>query len=91
MKNYSIVWHDIKSYSHHWHNVIVPSHCAFDMGASESIYSSLPKDIIQSIPSPVILMRAQKNDIEREGMQKAHITDGVAMCETLSYLEQKVE
>lgn len=61
------------------------------MGASESIYSSLPKDIIQNIASPVILMKAQKNDIEREGMRKAHITDGVAMCETLSYLEQKVK
>lgn len=60
------------------------------MGVSESIYSSLPKDIIQNIPSPVILMRVEKNDIEQEGMRKAHITDGVAMCETLSYLEQKV-
>ncbi|KAG4068636.1 hypothetical protein HA402_002327 [Bradysia odoriphaga] len=89
VKHYSNVWHDIKMYSHHWHNVIVPSYCAFDMGASESIYSSFPKDIIQSIPSPVILMRAQKNDIEREGMRKAHITDAVAMCETLSYLEHK--
>lgn len=61
------------------------------MGVSESIYSSLPKDVIQNIPSPVILMRAQKNDIEREGMRKAHVTDGVAMSETLSYLDQKVK
>ncbi|KAJ6637472.1 Xaa-Pro aminopeptidase 1, partial [Pseudolycoriella hygida] len=89
IRDYYAVWHDIKSYSHHWHNVIVPSQCAFDMGASESIYSSLPKDIIQNIVSPVIFMRAQKNDIEREGMRKAHIIDGLAMCETLHYLEQK--
>lgn len=60
------------------------------MGASESIYSSVPKDIIQNIASPVILMKAQKNEIEREGMRKAHIMDGVAMCEALSYIEQKV-
>lgn len=60
------------------------------MGASESIYSSLPKDIIQNIPSPVILMKALKNEIEREGMRKANIMDGVAMCEALSYIEHKV-
>ena len=35
-------------------------------------------------------MRAQKNHVEREGMRKAHIRDAVAMCDTFSYLEERV-
>lgn len=60
------------------------------MGASEAIYSSVPRDIILEKVSPIIFMKAQKNEVEREGMRKAHIIDGAAMCETLSYIEQKV-
>lgn len=40
--------------------------------------------------SPVIYMRAQKNDVEKEGMRRAHIRDAAAMCDVLAYLEQKV-
>lgn len=35
-------------------------------------------------------MRAQKNKIEREGMRNAHIRDGVAMCEALWYIQERV-
>lgn len=70
--------------------MIVPSHCVFDMGASEAIYSHLPKDFIVHKPSPIIFMRTQKNDVERQGMHNAHIRDGAAMCEALSYIEGRV-
>lgn len=73
-----------------WRRVTIPSHCVFDAGASEAVYSSVPRDIILEKSSPIIFMKAQKNEIEREGMRKAHIIDGAAMCETLSYIEQKV-
>lgn len=35
-------------------------------------------------------MRAQKNPIEQKGMERAHIVDGVAMCDALSLLERRV-
>lgn len=70
--------------------MLVPSHCVFDMGASEAIYSKVPKHTIHNVISPIIFMKAKKNYIEREGMRKAHIIDGAAMCETLGYLEQRV-
>lgn len=40
--------------------------------------------------SPVIYMRAQKNEVEKEGMRRAHVRDAAAMCEVFAYLEQKV-
>lgn len=60
------------------------------MGISEAIHSIVPAHLILSRVSPVIFMKAKKNEVEREGMHKAHIIDGAAMCETLSYLEQLV-
>jgi Xaa-Pro aminopeptidase len=59
------------------------------MGASEAIYSALPREIIVERVSPVIYMRAQKNKVEREGMRRAQIRDAAAMCDTMSYLEER--
>jgi len=60
-----------------------------DMGVSEGIYSAINREIIASKPSPIIMLRALKNEVEREGMREAHIKDAVAMCDTLSYLEER--
>lgn len=62
----------------------------FDLGSSEAIFSALRSHLVYEKPSPVIFMRAQKNAIEREGMQRAHVLDGTAMCEALSLLESRV-
>lgn len=60
------------------------------MGASEAIHSSVKREIILERTSPIIAMRAQKNQVEREGMRRAHVRDAVAMCDTFSYLEERV-
>lgn len=60
------------------------------MGASEAIYSRVPEHKIVNSVSPIVMMKAKKNEAERAGMRKAHIIDGAAMCETLSYIEQRV-
>lgn len=62
----------------------------FDMGVSEAIYTTINREIIFEHSSPVIAMRAQKNEVERRGMQWAHVKDAVAMIDTLSYLEERV-
>lgn len=69
---------------------MLPSLSVFDMGASEAIHSSVNREIILERPSPIINMRAQKNEVEREGMRRAHIRDAVAICDTFSYLEERV-
>lgn len=40
-------------------------------------------------PSPVLGMRAEKNEIEAEGMRKSHLRDAVAMCDFFAYMEQQ--
>lgn len=59
------------------------------MGASQAIYSAVRKEIASLRISPIIYMRAQKNEVERRGMFNAHIKDAAAMCEVFSYLEEK--
>lgn len=60
------------------------------MGASEAVYSALQRETVLERISPIIHMRAQKNEVEREGMRRAHVKDAAAMCDTLSYLEERV-
>lgn len=77
--------------SNQWKRVLLPTMSVFDMGVSEAIYSTIRnREIILERTSPIVYMRAQKNDVEREGMRKAHIRDAVALCDTLSYLEERV-
>lgn len=90
VKSYNAIWADLRTLSHAWRKVLVPSHCVFDLGASEAIYSALSSHLIYEKPSPIIFMRAQKNAVEREGMERAHVLDGTAMCEALSLLESRV-
>ncbi|XP_055589839.1 uncharacterized protein LOC129742016 [Uranotaenia lowii] len=89
IQDYDNVWGNLHTLSQRWNRILVPSAVAFDQGASEAIFSSLPRELIMDRPSPIVLLRAQKNDVERHGMRKAHIRDGAAMAEVLSYLEEK--
>ncbi|XP_053682697.1 xaa-Pro aminopeptidase ApepP [Sabethes cyaneus] len=89
VRDYQDVWRDLRTLSQHWKRVLVPSADVFEMGASEAIYSAIPRELILNKPSPIILLRAQKNEIERQGMLRAHIRDSAAMCEALSYLEKR--
>lgn len=90
IKNYDEIWIDLRSYSHVWRKVLVPSHCVHDLGVSEAVYSSIIRNVILEKTSPVIFMRAKKNDVEQEGMQRAHILDGAALCDAFSLLERRV-
>ncbi|XP_055615430.1 xaa-Pro aminopeptidase 2 isoform X2 [Toxorhynchites rutilus septentrionalis] len=89
IKEYEDVRRDLQTLSQHWKRILVPSAVVFDLGASEAIHSALPRGLVLDKPSPIIFLRAQKNEIEKEGMKKAHIRDGVAMCEVLSFLESR--
>ena len=58
---------------------------------SQWIYTRLrsPKNAV-FMQSPISLMKAIKNDTELSGIQSAHIRDGVAMVNFLSWLEETV-
>lgn len=84
-----MIWTDLQTLQQLWSRVLLPAFSIFDMGASEAIYTSIQKEVLEKV-SPIIYMRARKNQVERDGMRNAHIRDGVAMCESLSYLTDRV-
>lgn len=90
IKDYNEIWTDLHKCSYVWRKILVPGHCVFDLGVSEAIYSSISRIVIAEKPSPVIFMRARKNPTELNGMKRAHILDGAAMCDVLSLLERRV-
>ena len=45
---------------------------------------------VKFMDSPVMISKNVKNDIEAEGMRKAHIRDAVALCKFAAHLEQEI-
>lgn len=81
----------MRDFSTQWKRVLLPTLSVFDMGASEAVYSTIRNpEIIFERTSPIVYMRAKKNDVEREGMRRAQIRDAVALADTLNYLEERV-
>lgn len=54
------------------------------------IVFQVPQDKVLAKPSPIINMKAYKNNIEAEGMKNAHIRDAVALCQLWSTMEEEV-
>jgi Xaa-Pro aminopeptidase len=50
----------------------------------------IPKESRFLQPSPIMMLKAVKNIIEIQGMRRAHVRDGTAMCEFMAYFEDKV-
>jgi Xaa-Pro aminopeptidase len=46
----------------------------------------IPKDQILSLPSPIITMKAIKNDVEIDGFKKCHILDAIANCKFFAWI-----
>ncbi|XP_060801803.1 xaa-Pro aminopeptidase 1 [Amyelois transitella] len=69
--------------------ILIPAAGTFHRGASAAIAQSVPQAKRLQLLSPIIYLKAQKNEAERKGMAKAHLRDAVAMCTVLSYLEKR--
>lgn len=67
--------------------ILIPAAGTFQRGASAAIAQSIPPAKRMFLLSPIIYLKAQKNDAEVKGMKKAHLRDAVAMCTLLNYLE----
>ncbi|CAD6240924.1 GSCOCG00009008001-RA-CDS [Cotesia congregata] len=94
LKSYVIVtqdiWNDLRTMSQTWSKVWLPSYCGYAQGASRIIYISIPVEKRFPHPSPIIELRAVKNEIEILGMRKAHLRDAVAMCDFMAYMEDQL-
>ncbi|XP_046581761.1 xaa-Pro aminopeptidase ApepP-like [Haliotis rubra] len=58
---------------------------------NQAIYSAIPEDQRIHDKSAIALMKSQKNEVERAGMQAAHIRDAVALIEFMEKLEREVK
>lgn len=54
-------------------------------------FSQIPSEKRLPKPSPVLNLRAEKNDVEAQGMRSSHLRDAVAMCDFLAYMEEQYE
>ncbi|CAH0763910.1 unnamed protein product [Diatraea saccharalis] len=69
--------------------ILIPASGTFQRGASAAIAQSVPLNKQMFLLSPIIYLKAQKNEAEVKGMKKAHLRDAVAMCTLLCYLQNK--
>ena len=89
--NYTSIWYDLQTMSQAWNIVWLPTRCGYSPGASMEIFNSIPSEKRLPKPSPVLKFRAEKNNVEAEGMRSSHLRDAVAMCDFLAYMEEQYE
>lgn len=81
---------DLPTLCQSWRVVLIPTNFVYSLGASHAIAELIPYGKRLFYPSPIILLKAKKNDVEREGMRNAHIRDAAAMCKFFAYFENRV-
>lgn len=59
--------------------------------ASFAVYDAVPASKRVEGSSPIMMMKAKKNEVEVQGMRNAHVKDGVALCDFLAFLEAEIE
>ncbi|KAJ8676689.1 hypothetical protein QAD02_012476, partial [Eretmocerus hayati] len=89
--DYQEIFKDLRTSNQLWTSVWLPSSCVFSPGSSHLVHSCISVDKRLIRPSPIIDMRALKNDVEARGMRNAHVKDAVAMCDFLAHMEEQIE
>lgn len=56
-----------------------------------ALYSKLSADQVLMLQSPIAFPKAVKNPIELDGLRKAHIRDGAAVVQYLSWLDNQMQ
>lgn len=90
IKNYSDIWIDLRTKSQLYNQILLPSHCVYSEGASHAIYEHIIPEKRLPRQSPIIYLKSVKNAVEIEGMKRAHVKDGAAMCDFFAYIEAQV-
>ncbi|XP_062526162.1 xaa-Pro aminopeptidase 1 [Bombyx mori] len=87
VNDYTAIYDELRRSSES--KILIPAAGTFQRGASAAIAQSVPLSKRVFLLSPIIYLKAQKNEAEAKGMRKAHLRDAVAMCTLFSYLENK--
>ncbi|KAJ9600135.1 hypothetical protein L9F63_009545, partial [Diploptera punctata] len=90
LNDYETLIPDLRTKVQKWKKVLLPAHCVMSPGASRAIYSAVPSRKRMPRQSPIIFMKARKNQVEADGMRKAHIRDAAALCDFLAHFEESI-
>lgn len=88
MNEYTTIYSDLRRATES--KILIPTAGTFQRGASAAIAQSISQSKRLFQMSPIIYLKAQKNQAEIQGMRKAHLRDAVAMCTVMCYMESMV-
>ena len=63
IKDYETIFDDLPSLQEEWSSVLLGKKVAYSGGASYAIYNLIPSSKVQLKLSPVMLMKAKKNQV----------------------------
>jgi len=84
IKDYDSSLKDLKDHENWTEKVLFTNKTLF------AIYESIPESKVLFSESPLIVMKAVKNEAEVTGMMTSHIRDAVALAEFFSHLEEDI-
>jgi len=94
IKNIQTSLEDISNWVHeqdHLETLLVTKPSKYLSGANYAVYRSIPEDYRKLGDSPILEMKAIKNEVETAGMIEAHIRDAVALCDWAAMMEEQIE
>uniref|UniRef100_A0A2P2I282 Xaa-Pro aminopeptidase 1-like n=1 Tax=Hirondellea gigas TaxID=1518452 RepID=A0A2P2I282_9CRUS len=71
--------------------VLLPKKYSYAGGVSYAVYNAVPSSKRLSAVSPVLELKARKNEVEFQGMKNSHLRDAVALVDFLAFLEKEIE
>ncbi|XP_015596687.1 xaa-Pro aminopeptidase 2 [Cephus cinctus] len=88
--DYDDIWTDLPAAASAANAILVPAAYSYALGVSYKIYNTMPSNKIQLLPSPVLLRKDRKNDVEAAGMKHAHVKDAVALIQFMGLIEREM-
>ncbi|XP_054268688.1 uncharacterized protein LOC128990367 [Macrosteles quadrilineatus] len=86
---YDWVWYELSEKAKRANRILIPGPLSTQTkGTSLVVHQLLPPEKIIILPSPIVNMKAYKNNVEIEGSRNAHIRDAVALSQLWSDLEE---
>ena len=66
MKDYELIFDDLPNLieKHQWKSILLGKKVAYSGGASYAVYKTIPSNKVTFDASPVMLMKAQKNEVQ---------------------------
>ncbi|XP_063218262.1 xaa-Pro aminopeptidase 1-like isoform X2 [Bacillus rossius redtenbacheri] len=90
LHHYENITTELSTLSQGWASVLIPAQDSTLEGASQAVLAAVRPERRLLLASPVLLMKAVKNPVERAGMRSAHVRDAAALCDFLALLEHEV-